>query len=91
MAKTLRGVDLEPIERLEDKVRVLVTLVSTLKAEQARLAEDNRRLTRDVETLTAKLADAEGTSSELAVLRDERDEIRRRVTDMLDQLGELNL
>jgi hypothetical protein len=37
------------------------------------------------------LADAEGAASELGTLRDERDQIRSRVSEMLQQLDALNL
>jgi hypothetical protein len=36
--------------------------------------------------LRARLSDAEGTNAELSALRDERDEIRARVSEMLQQL-----
>jgi hypothetical protein len=45
MAKTAtRSVDLEPIDRLEEKVKLLVSLVERLKLESARAAEENQRL-----------------------------------------------
>jgi regulator of replication initiation timing len=89
MAKTAvaRTIDLEPIDRLEEKVKLLVGMVTRLRAEQARAAEDNARLTQEVETLRARLAETESTSTaELSALRDERDVIRTRVAEMLQQL-----
>ena len=88
MAKTAfaRTVDLEPIDRLEDKVKLLVAMVTRLRAEHAKTMEDNARLTQDLETLRARLADAEDISGELSTLRDERDIIRTRVSEMLQQL-----
>ena len=85
-----RTVDLEPIDRLEDKVKLLVGIVTQLRAEQARSAEENARLTEEVEGLRARVADLDGTSSELAALRDEREVVRARVSDMLRQLDHLN-
>ena len=35
-------VDFEPIDRLEEKVTLLVTTVSRLRAEQAQAAEENK-------------------------------------------------
>lgn len=90
MAKTTTP-GLEPIDRLEEKIKLLVGTISRLKSDQARLSEDNARLGREVEALQARLADAEGTSAELASLRDERDVIRTRVSDMLQQLETLSL
>jgi FtsZ-binding cell division protein ZapB len=78
--------DLEPIDRLEEKIKLLVNMVSRLRAEQAEAAEQQARLSREVETLRARLADAEGTNAELTALRDERDAIRTRVSEMLAQL-----
>jgi regulator of replication initiation timing len=92
MARTpSRTVDLEPIDRLEEKVRLLVAMVDRLKADQARAADENARLSRELEATRARLAEAEAFSTELTSLREERELIRGRVTDMLDQLEALNL
>jgi regulator of replication initiation timing len=93
MAKTAvaRTVDLEPIDRLEEKVTLLVSMVGRLREEQARAAEENARLAQEVDSLRARLADADGTATELTALRDERDVIRTRVSDMLQQLEQLSL
>ena len=93
MAKTAveRTVDLEPIDRLEEKVTLLVSMVGRLRDEQARAADDNARLAQEVERLRARLTDADGASAELTALRDERDVIRTRVSDMLQQLEQLSL
>jgi regulator of replication initiation timing len=92
MAKTAtHSIELEPIDRLEDKVKRLVSLVDRMKAEQARQTEENQRLTRELEGLHARLASSETIAAELSALRDERDLIRSRVGDMLEQLEALNL
>jgi regulator of replication initiation timing len=91
MAKTATRTELEPIDRLEEKIKALVGVVDRLKAEQARAADDNQRLAREVDTLRARLASSEGLASELTTLKDERDVIRGRVSDMLQQLEALNL
>jgi len=92
MAKTAtHSVELEPIDRLEEKVKRLVGLVDRMKAEQTRQTEENQRLSREIEALRARLAANETLASELASLRDERDVIRTRVGDMLEQLEALNL
>ena len=85
-----RTVDLDPIDRLEDKVKLLVGMVTQLRAEQARAAAENARLTEELEGLRSQVADLDGTASELAVLRDERELVRARVGDMLRQLDHLN-
>ena len=92
MAKTAtRSVELEPIDRLEEKVKLLVGMVERMKAEQARAAEENQRLLREVESMRARLASSEGLVSELSSLKEERDVIRSRVIDMLEQLEALSL
>lgn len=92
MAKTAtHSVELEPIDRLEDKIKRLVGLVDRMKSEQAREAEENQRLSRELEALRARLASSETVAAELSALRDERDLIRTRVGDMLEQLEALNL
>lgn len=89
--KTIRGVDLEPIERLEEKVKRLVEAMASLKQEHARVVDENRRLTREVDALAGKVTEAEGTSMELTAMRDERDQIKQRVSSLLDQLDGLDL
>jgi len=87
----VRGVDLEPIDRLEEKVKLLVGMIDRLRADQARAADENTRLTREIDGLKARLNDAEGASGELAALREERNLIRSRVGEMLTQIESLNL
>jgi len=92
MAKTaIRSVELEPIDRLEEKVKLLVSMVERMKLEAARAAEDNQRLGRELESMRGRLAASDGLESELSTLKEERDVIRTRVTDMLEQLEALSL
>ena len=92
MAKTMtRSVELEPIDRLEEKVKLLVSMVERMKLEAARAAEDNQRLGRELESMRGRLAASDGLESELSTLKEERDVIRTRVTDMLEQLEALSL
>ncbi len=90
-AVVARTVDLEPIDRLEEKIKLLVGMVTTLRAEQARAADEQARLMQEIDTLRARLADAESVSGELDTLREERDVIRTRVTEMLSHLDGLTL
>ena len=92
MAKlATRGVELEPIDRLEEEVKLLVAMVDRMKAEQARATEEHQRLSVEHEAMRARLAATETMASELATLQGERDAIRTRVTEMLNQLEALNL
>ena len=92
MAKTAtRSVELDPIDRLEEKVQRLVGLVDRMKADQASAAEENQRLTRELDSMRARAAASDALVGELSSLKEERDVIRTRVTDMLGQLEGLNL
>jgi regulator of replication initiation timing len=84
-------VDLEPIDRLEEKVRMLVGMIDRLRAENTKASEENARLARELEGMRGRLAEAEGTGAELSALREERELIRTRVTEMLEQIETLNL
>jgi regulator of replication initiation timing len=86
-----RAVDLEPIDRLEEKVRLLVSTIERMKTEQAKAADENARLQRELEAARHRLHEAETSSAEMSNLREERDLIRHRVADMLEQLEALNL
>ena len=93
MAKAVatRSLDLETIDRLEEKIKLLVGVVERLRTESVRLADENTRLTRELDATRARLSEVEGTDAELTALRDERDLIRSRVADMLQQIEALNL
>ena len=45
---TRGGVDLDPIDRLEEKVKLLVNMVERMKADQARADDENQRLSREI-------------------------------------------
>ena len=108
MAKTAvatPSVDFEAIDRLEQKLKMLVTVLDRARAEStrandelvrtrseaARAAEENTRLRAELDAARARLADAEGSGAELTTLRNERQQIRGRVDDMLRQIEALNL
>ncbi len=88
---TARSIDLEPIDRLEEKLKLLVGMIERLRAENARASEDNARLARELDALRTKLSDADVTHAEAAALREERELVRSRVTEMLQQIESLNL
>jgi predicted nucleic acid-binding Zn-ribbon protein len=108
MAKTAvatPSVDFEAIDRLEQKLKMLVTVLDRARgestrandelvrtrAEAARAAEENTRLRAELDAARARIADAEGSGAELTTLRNERQQIRGRVDDMLRQIEALNL
>ena len=87
MAKqAIAHTELEPIDRLEDKIKLLVNMVARLREDQAEAAAANARLMREIEELRERLSEADGVSAELSALRSERDVVRSRVSEMLAQL-----
>ncbi len=85
------AVQLEAIDRLEEKIKLLVGMVERMKSDHAKSSAENDRLSREIERLNAQLASNDTLSTELSSLREERDIIRTRVGEMLDQLESLNL
>ena len=84
-------VDVQPIDRLEEKVRQMVGVIDALRTEKARAAEEVSRLQQEVASLKSRLADGATASAELATMREERDLIRARVTQMISQIDKLDL
>ena len=78
--------DLDPIDRLEEKVKLLVSVVAQLRREHAKVLDDNSRLMRELDSMRARLTENEVSGNELTALREERDLIRARVSEMLEQL-----
>ena len=91
MTKTMTRSDLEPIDRLEEKVKLLVGLVDRMKGELGRATDENRRLAQELEAARSRIASSDLLGSELSTMKEERDVIRARVTDMLEQLEALSL
>jgi regulator of replication initiation timing len=91
MSRTGTTVDLQPIDRLEEKVRQLVGVIDTLRAERAKAVDEATRLTREIEALRGKLADASSATAEATAMREERELIRNRVVQMIAQIDKLNL
>ncbi len=81
----------EAIDRLEEKVKLLVGVIDRLRMDNARGADENARLRADLEAARARLNEAEGTNAELTALRDERQQVRLRVEDMLKQIEALKI
>ncbi|HYB95621.1 MAG TPA: cell division protein ZapB [Vicinamibacterales bacterium] len=88
---TQKAPGLESIDRLEEKIKLLVNTIVRIKGEQTRVAEENSKLRAEIDGLKARITTAESTGAEVASLREERDLIKTRVADMLKQLEGLNL
>jgi FtsZ-binding cell division protein ZapB len=91
MVKTGSTIDLQPIDRLEEKVKQLVGVVERLRQEQNRAAEENLRLSRELDGARARISELERSSADATLLREERDLIRTRVSEMLEQLQGIEL
>ena len=88
---TTKAPGLESIDRLEEKIKLLVNTIVRIKGEQNRVAEENGRLKAEIDSLKARINTAESAGAEVTSLREERDLIKSRVADMLKQLDGLNL
>ena len=84
-------VDVESIERLAEKIRDLIGVLERTRGELSQTIEDNLRLSREIDDLKTRLSTAENTSAEMIGLLDEREQIRSRVTAMLEQLEEISV
>ena len=93
MAKAVatRSIDLDSIDRLEEKIKLLVGLVERLRASEGRLSDENGRLVRELDAALSRLTAADGSGAEIVALREEREIIKSRVEDMLAQIESLNL
>jgi regulator of replication initiation timing len=91
MARAAVATDLQPIDRLEEKIRQLVGMIDTLRGERARAVDEAARLQRELDGMRSRLTEASGASAEVATLREEREVIRNRVVQMIAQIDRLNL
>jgi uncharacterized coiled-coil DUF342 family protein len=84
-------VDVQPIDRLEEKVRQLVAMIETLRGERTRALDDVARLQDEVDAAQARIAEGAAAIAEVAALREERDLIRARVAQMISQIDKISL
>jgi regulator of replication initiation timing len=94
MAKTAvaaLSLDIEAIDRLEQKLKQLVAVLDRTRADYARANDESARLRAELDAARGRIAEAEGTGTELTALRQEREQIRGRVDEMLKQIESLNL
>lgn len=91
MVRTGATADVQPIDRLEDKIRQLVGMIDTLRAERAKAVDEAARLQRELDAAQARLTEASGASAEVGSLREERELIRNRVVQMIAQIDKLQI
>lgn len=85
------AVEIQPIDRLEEKVKQMVSVIDSLRAEKSRALDESARLQQEINGLKARLAEGANAASEATTLREERELIRTRVSQMLTQIDRLNL
>jgi regulator of replication initiation timing len=90
-AVATHSVGFDAIDRLEEKVKLLVGVIDRLRGDAVRAADENGRLRGELDAARARITEAEGAGAELTALREEREQIRSRVDDMLKQIEALNL
>ncbi len=91
MVKPASSLSIESIDRLSEKVQSLIGVLERTRAELTRAAEDNARLSQELDLLKPRLENAEDQGAQAQDLLNERDQIRTRVSEMLAQLDELSL
>lgn len=85
------AVEVQPIDRLEEKVKQMVSVIDGLRAERSRALDETTRLQQEIASLKARLAEGASAAGEVSTLREERELIRTRVSQMLTQIDKLNL
>ena len=90
MARPATALELQPIDRLEEKVKQLVSLIDSLRADRSRAIDEASRLQQEVQALQARLSESANASVEVSALREERDLIRTRVSQMIATIDRLN-
>jgi len=83
-------VDIESIDRLANKVKELIEVLERTKNELSEQVEDNARLTKAIEDLQSQISASKGEHVEVTNILDEREQIRNRVTTILEQLEQIN-
>ena len=86
-----RSSALEPLSRLEDKVKLLIGLVERLQQEKTSAISENEQLKSELTALRAQFEESDHADAEVVALRSERDQIRTRVTGILEQLEAIDL
>ena len=91
MVNTVQSLDMDTLDRLAEKVSALVQMLEQTRNELADTSENNTRLSNELEALQTRFSQSQQDGMEMQTLLDERDQIRARVTDILEQLESLDL
>lgn len=88
---TAQFVDLATVDRLAQKVTALVQMLERTRQELAETQADNERLNTELGELRENLTASRNEAAEAETLREERDQVRQRVSEMLERLDTLDL
>lgn len=88
---TAQYVDLATVDRLAQKVTALVQMLERTRQELAAAQADNERLNNELGELRESLTASQNEAAEAETLREERDQVRQRVSEMLERLDTLEL
>lgn len=88
---TAQFVDLATVDRLAQKVTALVQMLERTRQELAETQADNERLNTELGELRESLTASRNEAAEAETLREERDQVRQRVSEMLERLDTLDL
>ena len=91
MSETTQYVDLATVDRLAQKVTALVRILEQTRQELAETRADNERLNAELDALQERLTVSQAEAAEMEMLRAEREQVRVRVSEMLDQLETFDL
>ena len=91
MVNTVQSLDMDTLDRLAEKVSALVQMLEQTRNELADTSDNNTRLSNELEALQARFSQSQHDDLNMQTLLDERDQIRARVTDILEQLESLDL
>ncbi len=83
--------ELQPIDRLEEKVKQLVGMIESLRTDRTKALDASARLERNLDAATTRITELEAHTAEAATLREEREKIRHRVADMISHIDMLKL
>lgn len=91
MSETAQYVDLATVDRLAQKVTALVQILERTRQELTQTRSDNERLDQELRALQERLTVTQSDAAEVETLRAERDQVRTRVSEMLEQLEALDV
>jgi len=91
MQRKTQTTDFQQMERLADKIKALVDILERTREELSQKTQDNQHLQHEIESMREKLSTNVSTDKEMTTLLSEREQIKSRVNEMLEQLEGINL